>query len=196
MKYLNSFNEAKQVGILYHYTNPDSLISIISDNKLKTGQYGWNYFTRNKFYHDKRDKVIDKGVRITFDGDLLSHNNKIQPYSSWVARDKTRHREKDISLWDEFEEKANDINNIIRYITNIEFDPTKCWVYYLRENLDQYNIIRGRNKAIDEYNGFVSVIRNLYPNIKVNFLYNNHEQKFLFDDNGYILKKKVEEEDD
>lgn len=72
MKYLELF-EGKSVGLLYHYTNPESLISILNDNILKTSNYGWNYFTRNKNYHLKKDLVRDEAIRITIDGNKLSY---------------------------------------------------------------------------------------------------------------------------
>jgi hypothetical protein len=193
MKYLKLY-ESKSVGIIYHYTNPEALLKIIEENILKTGQYGWNYFTRNKNYHLKKELVRDEGIRITIDGNSLSNNNKITPYSSWVARDKSRHKEKDISKYDEYEERANDIKNFTKYIISIELDPVKCWIYFLSENLDIYNIIKGKNKAIDTYNNYIKNIRTIYPEIKINYFYKNEDKKNLFDENGFILLNKTEEE--
>jgi hypothetical protein len=188
MKYLELF-EGKSVGLLYHYTNPESLISILNDNILKTGNYGWNYFTRNKNYHLKKDLVRDEAIRITIDGNKLSYLNKIEPYSSWVARDMGRHKEKNISKYDEFEERSGNIKNIKNYIISIDLDPAKTWIYFLRKNFDEYDVVGGKNIAIMEHNKFIENIHNMYPNLKVVYLYKSNNRD-LFNDKGFISKQK------
>lgn len=122
------FNEAKQVGILYHYTEPEALLSILETNELKIGQYGVNSFTRNKNYHRKTECVRRGPVRITLDGDKMSNNTRIFPWSSWVANDKSRQKRK--KYYEEWEERTkSDIKNIKNFIIGIAIDPrqTKAW---------------------------------------------------------------------
>ena len=43
--------EAKQVGILYHYTSLYGLLRILQDNKIHRGKFSYVSLTRDKFFH-------------------------------------------------------------------------------------------------------------------------------------------------
>jgi hypothetical protein len=87
---MNIINEAKQVGKLYHFTNKKALESILNQNKL-LGSYP--YITadgetklavstsrnKNLFYDNNK-------IRITLDGDKLSHHYKIIPFDYWLKQ--------------------------------------------------------------------------------------------------------------
>tara|TARA_R110000822_G_scaffold192532_1_gene331194 strand:- start:46 stop:624 length:579 start_codon:yes stop_codon:yes gene_type:complete len=89
--YENIVREAKQVGILYHYTSFDSAENIINSgyirgNKLPDHDSISLSFTRDKNFHKEyREIGGDKGglleVRFVIDGNKLSNKFKIQPYA-------------------------------------------------------------------------------------------------------------------
>ena len=84
---MNIIPESKQVGKLYHFTSKKALDKILSQNKL-LGSYP--YITadgetklsvstsrnKNLFYDNNT-------IRITLDGDKLSHHYKITPFDYW-----------------------------------------------------------------------------------------------------------------
>lgn len=83
IKLVDILREAKQVGILYHSTSGDNLISILKSNSLKIGMTA-NYtmetpiaifFTRNKNYRPG-------DYTLKLDGNKLSNNYKVNPYDS------------------------------------------------------------------------------------------------------------------
>ncbi len=89
IKLIDILDEAKQVGILYHYTSEDGLKNILESNQLKSSEeyYMGNElyfisFTRNKNFHKKGMKwQIKTDYRITLDGDKLSNRYKIKPFA-------------------------------------------------------------------------------------------------------------------
>jgi len=92
---LIQFLEAKQVGLLYHYTNLGSAYDILKDNLFRstTGPYSADYkentisFTRNKNYHSAPNmKPMIPMVRLTFDGDKISNHYKTQPVAGGLMR--------------------------------------------------------------------------------------------------------------
>jgi len=81
-KFKEYIKERKQVGKLYHFTNPFNLNHIINDGYLDTQSgRGYNYisFTRNKDFN-KSSAWWEQTVRFTLDGDKLSDKYKIEPY--------------------------------------------------------------------------------------------------------------------
>lgn len=80
--------EAKQVGVLYHFTKLDNLYHILKSDKLRGTQFpGGNYyisFTRDKNFNKsekRRDQGITPEVKITVDGNKLSSRYKFEPYN-------------------------------------------------------------------------------------------------------------------
>jgi len=71
--------EAKQVGILYHFTEPRKLRSIFQRNGLVSNLNDYISFTRN-FNLQKISDFHDNTVRLVFDGDKLSNKYKIEPF--------------------------------------------------------------------------------------------------------------------
>jgi hypothetical protein len=129
--------EAKQVGILYHFTNLVSLYSILQDDFLRTNREvesydnlmnsynlqdksNWMYisFTRNKNFHINATTFMDHPVscRITIDGNKLSHHYKIYP----------------VNYFDYINEEAeecvvvkNELKEISKYILKVEIPTLK-----------------------------------------------------------------------
>ena len=172
MMYLKYF-EGKQVGLLYHYTNPGAALSILVSDYLQTGQYGCISFTRNKNYHLKKDLVREGGVRFTFDGDGLSQNNKIFPYSYW-GKNKSRRPK---SAYNEYEERCiKEIRPVKKYITGIEIDKLKCLQWFIADSLVSGYI--GREELLEasrvgkqRYKTFLKDMKFLYPGTKYKIFY-------------------------
>ena len=83
IKLLNIINqtikEAKQVGIIYHFTSFNNMVSIAKDNfQLKEGIIS---FTRNKNMPLFTDNDISTEIRIVINGDKLSERYRIKSYA-------------------------------------------------------------------------------------------------------------------
>lgn len=105
MKHIQLFedflNEAKQVGVIYHYTTFENGLKILQSNELKGSDAADSTnanpvfaisFTRDKRFHDNHNVGFDVSsfgqrpqVRFTVDGDKLSNKFKVQPYSQGGA---------------------------------------------------------------------------------------------------------------
>ena len=81
-------NEQKNVGLLYHFTNTNSLNKILEEDKMNGSfmyeendveLYGVST-TRNKNLNYDKNK---NNIRITLNGDKLSNNYKIKPRDYW-----------------------------------------------------------------------------------------------------------------
>jgi len=82
--------EAKQVGNIYHFTNPVSIKSIIKSKELKLGTEKYVSFTRNpNLTNSGYFNSFDNVIRLTFDGDRMSNNIKIYPISDKNYRDES-----------------------------------------------------------------------------------------------------------
>jgi hypothetical protein len=120
IKFLNILKEAKQVGMLYHYTENWLLEKIISDNTLEAPIS----FTRHQ--NDwVRDFTGGEAI-IVIDGNKLSNNYKIRPYQDRGhihTNPETGKREYEHEyVNDEFEERVDkNITNLNKYIIKIIF---------------------------------------------------------------------------
>jgi hypothetical protein len=104
IKLIDLLNEAKQVGILYHFTGFKPLTKILKDNCLysfrmleREGYNRYTSFTRNKNFNQVAKIFnLQTGIngwmrseigcicRITVDGDKLSNNYKFKPWRSKI----------------------------------------------------------------------------------------------------------------
>ena len=80
--------EAKQVGILYHFTNYNSLEKIIKDNFILSIQKSFSNLEANPYISFTRNKNIQSAsvpdqIRIMIDGNKLSERYKIEPYADY-----------------------------------------------------------------------------------------------------------------
>ena len=120
------YTEAKQVGILYHYTSLFRLPRILSTNQL--GEFNtYVSFTRDKNFHrHKREGIDVDNARFVIDGDLLSHHYRVLPYNYFgdksptgigkYAEDRPHER-----TWDEQEERVmKNITNLNSYIIKLQ----------------------------------------------------------------------------
>ena len=97
LKYEDFLFEAKQVGVIYHYTTFENGLKILQSNELKGADAADSThanlvyavsFTRDKRFHNNHNVGFDVGsfgqrpqVRFSVDGDKLSNKFKVQPYS-------------------------------------------------------------------------------------------------------------------
>jgi hypothetical protein len=106
IKLKNILKEAKQVGIIYHYTTFENGLKILQSNELKGSEAADSTnakpvfaisFTRDKRFHDNHVVGFEESsfgntpqLRLTLDGNKLSNRFKVQPYSQGGAFSKDR----------------------------------------------------------------------------------------------------------
>lgn len=115
----NMLKEGKQVGTLYHYTDPFDIENIIKQNKLKASNNPPSIsFTR--VMNDYLEMWFGGGDNLfilVIDGDKLSQNYKIRPYRDWHPDMIDHETGQEI---DEYEERVDrDISNLDRYIIKV-----------------------------------------------------------------------------
>lgn len=164
------YNEAKQVGILYHvctlddylkYTLPNDTLS--ASGNYKNFLYGGNdyvSFTRDRHFVVSTNKVDTANilVRLVVDGDKLSERYRIGPYNDFAydvasgeldpSNDEAEFREKE-------EVVKGPIKSISKYIIKIDFDLNKInedAVAILKNALKNY----GSKLTNITYNHFIS----------------------------------------
>ena len=97
IKLKDILKEAKQVGIIYHYTTFEAGLKILKLNQMKSFEAADSTrskpvfavsFTRDKRFHNNHNVGFDASsfgqrpqVRFTIDGDKLSNKYKIQSYA-------------------------------------------------------------------------------------------------------------------
>lgn len=84
IKTFESFiNEAKSIGIIYHYTSFDSLEGIIEEDRMESSAVlKYISFSRNPLLN-----FHGKSVRITFNGDVLSNKFHVEPFMYDPSKD-------------------------------------------------------------------------------------------------------------
>ena len=119
IKLIDLLKEAKQVGVLYHYTTLENLKNIIRENKLKAYNHPPSIsFTR--VMNDYLEMWFGAGEGsyiLVINGDMLSHNYRIRPYRDYHSDMIDPQTGQEI---DEYEERVDrDINNLDRYLIKI-----------------------------------------------------------------------------
>lgn len=154
IKLVSILKEAKQVGVLYHYTYLKNLISILKTNTLKlSSNHETISFTRDKLAYKNIASIYS--CRLVIDGDKLSENYKLKPIQySYTKKDEME------------TEGYKDIKNIIRYIIRIDFFEKP-----LGDEMSDYEVldfkkILGINEEIPS--GIISLLRKKYPSIEMN----------------------------
>jgi len=124
--------EGKQVGILYHWTDIESLYNIIRTNKMISTRY-YNSFSRNKNLNFE-----SKQCKIIFDGNKMSDKFKIEPY--------LYHSDYSFKVESEERIKCKEIGGINKFIIGIEIkrdvysDPYDYYLNFLRKKLPNVEI--------------------------------------------------------
>lgn len=169
--------ESKSVGQIYHYTRTlDNIISILKTNTLVANihdqyyRFDIKYLTKTGLNKKKiKDQPVKPHISFTrvkgfnnktplllvFDGNKISDNYSIRPYSMDYKKDHLNKQSGFIG-YDEFEERVyGDIKNIDRYLEGIEIDFGLC-------NTINYS----DEKLMDNFNKCVE-IKNMFPNTNV-----------------------------
>jgi hypothetical protein len=120
-----ALNEGKQVGTLYHFTDPYGFYQILESNTLKpAGNQKYISFTRNKNLF-LNPSLLSGGYYycLVIDGNKLSNKYNIEPFND------------PHSVKDEFEERivfpkpGMNVNNIKQYIKKIIIMGDKVFPY-------------------------------------------------------------------
>ena len=85
IRLIDLLNEGKQVGTLYHFTTLRGATGILASGKININEDGVISATRDKNLNtaefDTEGDPDENIVRIDLDGNKISNNYKIQPYS-------------------------------------------------------------------------------------------------------------------
>lgn len=140
-KYISKFPEAKQIGILYHFTSIKNLILIIKNNQL-LGAINGISTTRDKFGWKHMTTIAGNQCAIILDGDKISNNYKIFPYQDLSDK-----------YSDEQEERipVRVIKNIDKYIKKIVLLYPENWRIDYRDIL-LINRLIGNTENDEEIN--------------------------------------------
>jgi len=128
----DQYNESKQVGTIYHFTEPAWIENIIKNGKLELNNEKYVSFTRNPSLPDI-EGYFHKAqycIRLSFDGNKMSNNLKISPI-------------KDSKYSDESEEGI--LRKVsLRYLKQIDIKPNtvynKKMLEYIIELCKKHNI--------------------------------------------------------
>lgn len=142
IKLNNIINEAKQVGLLYHYTSKNGLRGILKSNSISSSEeiymnHNLYYisFTRNKNFHKKGSNWnVKTDYKITIDGNKLSNKYKIHPFAYRPGWDYTDNWE-----YDWLEDEPEDV---VRNFFNAtgKYDEQEERVWFKQPNQSITNI--------------------------------------------------------
>lgn len=175
-------NESKQVGILYHYCNSNSMIYNIKNNKLTASPFFGmqNHLSSSRstvsLTRNGSDSMLlqlrnqigslrDSSLiwRINIDGDKLSNNKKLTPYN---YKGRFKNQTLDLIKSRQSEEFLDsDLNNLSDFVLNV-----KCYSFIdLRDSiLVKRTIVKfvplTREEARDILNT-VSIVKKVYKTI-------------------------------
>lgn len=166
--------EAKQVGTLYHWTSFDSLIKILKSNELKANineeYYDIDFraqtnssfnvkphvsFTRSKGKVWGNDHIYSLPCALEIDGDKLSNNYQISPYSMVdYPKIKAGQQDSEGEVYQaEYEERVyNDIKNIDKYIKAIILDKIMIQIELKSYNKEDVEYLKNINIPIKYIN--------------------------------------------
>lgn len=142
------FNEAKQVGRLYHASPLKGIKAILDSNELVSfGPYGTGYSDGISLTRDK-SLFYNGGTSLILDGDKLSENYRLNPYSIFSMWPETK-TETEVVLVNKRFKPINDedpredaVPNIKKYIIGIRVLDS----FFNKEELIKlYNILKQHN---------------------------------------------------
>jgi hypothetical protein len=142
IKLLDILKEAKQVGILYHFTDIEGLLGILKTNELWASETNADHVSLTRDKQGWHVGTLDNAFRISLDGNKISNKYKIRPYSWWGNDRGTRDTESEEAVL------TDKITNIRDYIIDINANK------HLYNGLWRYNI------------DYLNQIKQLYPNLK------------------------------
>jgi len=137
--------EAKQVGILYHYTYLIYALQIVEENVMKAGELHQSVsFTRDKNFHQYSFIYTEEGrdVRFVIDGDKLSNNYAIHPVDYFGSLFGKSSKVNPSVEFQAEERVASDIQNIDRYIISIDLPEPDPHGYVLTTIGDSISMLK------------------------------------------------------
>ena len=168
------YTEAKQVGILYHFTKISQLPKILNTNTIGRNTNGRVSLTRDKYFmKHQRIGIGTKDACLVIDGDKLSTKYKIEPYnyfggeepgSNEIPFDNYEHTShKD--TYDEQEERTlKPINNIKNYIIKIKLLKRSLDAY--EDNIGAFSFAINHEKCYHPYKDIFKTFRSANQYIK------------------------------
>lgn len=111
--------EAKQVGILYHYTSVNFLLQILKEDtllsRLNSDDSRTISFTRDKnFEKFKGRSIYSTEARIVLDGNKISERYKLEPFNFFKYSQTGKYYEAEEIL------KIDKLSNVSKYIIRVE----------------------------------------------------------------------------
>jgi hypothetical protein len=165
---LNDILERKQVGTLYHFTDPVSIFHILNSGKLISDRSGYISFTRDKnFYKMTTTLAFHPVVALIIDGDKLSDKYKITPYDYYYDKHKASGRS--TGGFDSESEERIKVGNVA---TAIDLNPfvkgillTPSEYYYKGVHNDNlYRLLKPFVKDSEDFNTFKeALLKYPYP---------------------------------
>lgn len=135
-RYVSLFKEAKQVGILYHFTDLYAAESILEKGYIEVNAENAISLTRN-YNFSGRGKI-----RFVIDGNKLSNNFKIEPYL--YKNDKAfRHN------FGEYEERVYQ-NIPLTYVLEVEGLDYK----YIQDQAEYYPLVKDSIQWVEQFKPF------------------------------------------
>jgi hypothetical protein len=139
IKLIDILREAKQVGILYHFTDEEGLRGILESNELLASYQNAAHVSLTRDKNGWHVGTGDNIFRISLDGDKISNKYKIRPYEwSQLDRGSGNTESEEAVITDK-------ITNIDNYIIDIVAN---------KEYADMFEV------DLDEF-------QDLYPNLKI-----------------------------
>ena len=134
------YTEAKQVGVLYHYTKFERLFDIIKQNQLTgTNKVPYVSFTRDKNFHTQgqygsRLGIVINECRFVIDGDKLSTRYNVVPFQfKFKLKNCVNH-----THLDEQEERVEGaVKNLNQYIIKLQIFK-QALEYLFKDRKDSY----------------------------------------------------------
>lgn len=161
--------EAKQVGIIYHYTSYNNAIDILKSGKLRSdiggalGRLDDPFyaisFTRDKNFHKVARNLTDVGnnipCRFTFDGDSMSNKYAFNPYAQKGFEKGKRKYESEERI---VSKKVFDVpldKYAVSFDLIIEYKDSKDWSekYDYLEMKDAIELCKQKNIKINSVDG-------------------------------------------
>jgi hypothetical protein len=177
-------DEAKQVGILYHYTLGKNLTDIIFDNKLYAHDItslgkdkkpiNAISFTRNPNFHTSHKMIMGTEARIILDGNKLSNKYKIEPYAEFSFRSPKKTESEERIVFPTGNQQG--IENLKQYVISYDLFINKIYVEDLIEIMNDLNTL---NIPISN-------------NIKLNNSPGNPVVRYFNKDNKIMSKEEIE----
>ena len=186
-------DEAKQVGLLYHTTSLDGFLDIVKTNSLASSRPNGISFSR-----DKNNWFSDGPFTLVLDGDKLSNNNKLYPFSyhafyptEYPVKDTNSetsliprgYKKPQLRRYSSYEDIYGDtnfvLNDLNKYIVGLLINPNNLDERRIKYS-DIPNIYKGNINGTILY--CENLFKNAYPNSYIQLSNNKGPNRQVVDD--------------